>query len=51
MKSRIKYLNLSRFVRLHRVILVLCTVYCLTYNPWSSGPSPDPSSKQSKGER
>ena len=47
----IKYVSLPRFVRLHRVILVLCAVYCLIYNPWSDNISYDPSSKQLEGER
>ena len=47
----IKYFSLSRVIRQYRVVLVLCTLYCLIYNQWSDNDSSDASSKQLNGER
>ena len=47
----IKYFSLSRAVRQYRIILVLCTLYCLVYNNWSDNKPSDTSGKQLNGER
>ena len=46
----IKYFSLSRVIRQYRIILILCTLYCLTYNQWSDDDSSDASSKRLNGE-